>query len=396
MAIPEGDWIDAAPCLVFCFDDNGVFCYVNSTFCSILHFDQSELPGLPVHTVFPVSTKIFYNTHLLPLLTLKGEANELFIFLQTKEGEQVPILINAKRYPVEKLNVCSGIIVKQRQKFEQELIQARKATEKVLHENTEVISAKQLLKEKTELLERSLQNVEEQSRDLSQFYKSVTHELQEPLRKIFFHIDHLHRDTEKLGIRSQPTLQKLGIAAEKLKYVIGGLQEFAWLSDKTFEYSTISLDELLSKIVSDISAQSNQSAYEISLGRLPSISGDREALERLFSLVFQNSIYSSRVDLLNRIQVSAVLLKRNKFNQLSDEYVYSDYWRITVADSGKGFDPSMISEIFQLFPKVNFETAIGAGLALCKKIVEKHGGFFEADSQIDQGTAIHIFLPAMR
>jgi len=395
MPLPEGDWIEAAPCLVFCFDDNGVFCFVNNTFSSVVHFDQSELLGLPVHTVFPVSTKIFYNTHLLPLLTLSGEANELFIFLQTKEGEQVPILINAKRYPAEKLNVCSGIIVKQRQKFEQELIQARKATEKALHENTEVVKAKQLLKEKTEQLERSLQNVEGQNRDLSQFYKSVTHELQEPLRKIFFHVDVLRQDAENLGIHPHRSLQRLGIAAEKLKYVIGGLQEFAWLSDKAFEYSTISLNELLSMIISDISAQSDPSAYEISVGQLPSIPGDRQALERLFSLLFQNAIHSSREDVLNRIEVSAVLLQRNRYNQLIGEYGYTDYWRITVADSGKGFDPSMISEVFQLFPKVNLDTAIGAGLALCKKIVEKHAGFLEADSQIDGGTTIHIFLPLM-
>jgi phosphoserine phosphatase RsbU/P len=396
MLIPEGDWIDAAPCLVFCFDDNGVFCFLNNTFSSVLHFDQSELLGLPVHTVFPVSTKIFYNTHLLPLLTLNGEANELFIFLQTKEGQQVPMLINAKRYPAEKLNVCSGMIVKHRHQFEQELIRSRKATEQALRENTEVVKARQLLKEKTELLERSLQNVEGQNRDLSQFYKSVTHELQEPLRKIFFHADLLHRDEEKLSVHSRQSLQKLGIAAEKLKYVIGGLQEFAWVSDKTFEYSTIPLDELLSKIIRDISAQSDPSTYDFSVGQLPSIPGDREALERLFSLVFQNAIYSARVGVLNRIKVSAVLLQRNMFNQLSDEYGYNDYWRITVADSGKGFDPSMISEIFQLFPKVNLDTAIGAGLALCKKIVEKHSGFLEADSQINEGTTIHIFLPMVR
>ncbi|HLA58828.1 MAG TPA: PAS domain-containing sensor histidine kinase [Puia sp.] len=395
MPIPEGDWIEAAPCLVFCFDDNGVFCFVNNTFSSVVHFDQSELLGLPVHTVFPVSTKIFYNTHLLPLLTLSGEANELFIFLQTKEGKQVPILINAKRYPTEKLNVCSGIIVKQRQQFEQELIRARKATEQALHENAEVVKARQLLKEKTELLENSLQNVEGQNRDLSQFYKSVTHELQEPLRKIFFHVDILQRDVEKLNIHSRQSLQKLEIAAEKLKFVISGLQEFAWLSDKTLEYSTILLNELLSKIISDISAQSDTSTYEISVGQLPSIPGDRQALERLFSLLFQNAIYSSRVGVTNRIKVSAVLLQRNKFNQLIGEYEYTDYWRITLTDTSNGYDPSMISEIFQLFPKVNLDTAIGAGLALCKKIVEKHDGFLEADSQINKGTTIHIFLPLM-
>ncbi|HTF30422.1 MAG TPA: PAS domain-containing sensor histidine kinase [Flavitalea sp.] len=393
MPIPKGDWIDAAPCLVFGFDDNGIFCFVNNTFSNVLHFDQSELLGLPVHKVFPVSTKIFYNTHLLPLLTLSGEANEVFIFLQTKEGQQVPILINAKRYPAEKLNVCSGIIVKQRQQFERELIRARKTAEQALHENTEVVKAKQLLKEKTELLERSLQNVEGQNRDLSQFYKSVTHELQEPLRKIFFHVDLLQRDAEKFGICADQSLQKLGIAAEKLKYVIGGLQEFAWLSDKTFEYSAISLNELLPRIMSYISAQSYPSTYEISVGQLPSIPGDRDALERLFSLLFQNAIHSSRDGVLNRIKVSAVLLQRNKYNQLIGEYSYTDYWRVTVSDSGKGFDPSMISEIFQLFPKVNLDTAIGAGLALCKKIVEKHAGFLEADSQINEGTTIHIFLP---
>jgi sigma-B regulation protein RsbU (phosphoserine phosphatase) len=394
MPIPEGDWINAAPGLVFCFDDNGVLVYVNSGFCAALHFEPSALIGSPVHNVFPVSTKIFYNTHLLPLLTLSGEANEIFMFLQSSEGGQVPLLVNARRYAADKLNVCTGIIVHQRQQFENELIQARKATEQALRENTEVLRARQLLKKQTLRLESTLQNAERQNRDLSQFYKSVTHELQEPLRKIFFQVDLLRHDVTRPGEPSFSALQKLQVAAEKLKYVVGGLQEFAWLSDKVLDYSTISLNDLLSGVVRDLSLQTHVTNFDITVGELPAVSGDRESLTRLFSLLLQNAIHSSRDGVLNSIKVAAVLLQRNKFSQL-EEYEYVDYWRISVYDTGQGMDSSMISEIFQLFPKVNLDTPIGAGLALCKKIVEKHAGFLEAESKVDEGTTIHIFLPLM-
>src|SRR5690348_13858638 len=89
--------IDSAPCLYFCCTDDGVIRYVNKTLCETLGFTADLLIGHPVNNILSVSAKIFYNTHVFPMLRMSGRINEVFIFLQSASEKQVAALVNAMR-----------------------------------------------------------------------------------------------------------------------------------------------------------------------------------------------------------------------------------------------------------------------------------------------------------
>ena len=375
------DWTGMAPVLVFCFDDSGIITFVNDEFLRTLMYRKEDVVKQSINVAIPVSTKIFYNTHFFPLLKLHGEAREVFMFFTNKDNQQVPLLVNARRMTISgaAVNVCSAMVVHQRQQFEEQLIAARKAVEQAMQDNTQLREARGHLKESTEQLERSLQNSERQHRDLAQFNRIVTHEFQEPLRKIFFYSDLLKQEGGATG-RPADLLAKVLNAAGKLNMLVSGLQEFAWLSDKEVQYENVSLLQIVSAVQEQLHTRNDPQPLEISAGDLPEIYADREMMFRLFFILAENAVKTSKQGVINNLQIDAAVVQRNKYRQLQDRYLYENFWKIEVRDHGTGFDASRLETLFHLFPKTEESATLGVGLALCNKIVEKHQGFMEVNS----------------
>jgi sigma-B regulation protein RsbU (phosphoserine phosphatase) len=111
---------------------------------------------------------------------MKGEAEEIFMTLLTKEKKQVPVLINAATSMANGtvLFRFAGIPIQQRLKFEEEIIAAKKAAEKALNENTSLLQAKQELQQHAEQLDRQMVLAQKQNGELRQFNHVVTHDLQ--------------------------------------------------------------------------------------------------------------------------------------------------------------------------------------------------------------------------
>src|SRR4051812_24961884 len=132
---------DTAPCVLFSFTDTGLISSVNDTMCSLLGYAKTELKGQNIEILLPISSRIFYNTHFFPLLKMSGEVGEIFMFLRTKSEGQVPLLMNATRKETEDgpQNICAGITVYNRKKFEDELINSKKAMQLAIDENTELV-----------------------------------------------------------------------------------------------------------------------------------------------------------------------------------------------------------------------------------------------------------------
>src|SRR4051812_25367491 len=111
-------FLDTAPCCYFSFNDLGELVRVNQTLCTSLGYKKEELMGCKVEIIFPIPTRIFYQTHFFPLLKMHGHAEEIFIFLLAKNGAQLPVLMNSSREEMEGniYNSCVCIIVQNRKK----------------------------------------------------------------------------------------------------------------------------------------------------------------------------------------------------------------------------------------------------------------------------------------
>jgi len=191
--ITDGYW-HTAPALYLTFTDGGKILSFNQTACSLLGYTPEELEAATLDNILPVSSRIFYQTHWFPTLRLKQSANELFVMFRHNDKSDLPVLLNSLRQEKDGTMVteCVGIPVHNRVKYEEELLAARKAYESALSTNSALFEAQESLAKHTEQLDKSFSQLNQQHTELRQISKVVTHDLQEPLRKLLYYTDVLN------------------------------------------------------------------------------------------------------------------------------------------------------------------------------------------------------------
>lgn len=384
---------DQAPCLYFSSADDGTLLEVNDRLCEVLQYGPDELIGKKNEIIFPIATRIFQQTHFFPLLKIQGHAEEIYISLKRKDGTEIPVLINAERkmIGVTAVSMHVGIIVHNRKKFEEELIAARKQAEKALNENTALIQAKQQLQKRTEELDRQFFLANKQNDELQQFSRVVTHDMQEPLRKLSLFSGML---LEGHGEKEQKKLvEKIKKVSDQMHNILSGLQQYTWLNDAPLTSERISFDKLLSFVVKKLETEFPDLTLQIETELHEDFEGDLQQVQLLFYHLLSNSIKFRKG---NEVSVSIVSHKvqQNQFKNIEGRYKYVDHTKITVSDKGTGFNPAYKSQLFELFKRLHNESGRGVGLAICKKIINNHHGSISIDSKMNEGTTVTIYLPS--
>jgi sigma-B regulation protein RsbU (phosphoserine phosphatase) len=384
---------DNSPSGYFSFFDDGTVNVVNQTLCGLLHYSKADLEGKSVERIFTLPTRIFFQTHLFPLLKMQGHAGEIFLSLLSKEGEHLPVLLNAKREEAETPSTaCAFIVVATRKKFEDELVAARKQAETALRENTALAGAKAELQERAEELDAQIHRVNAQNNELKQLNHVITHSLKEPLRKMLVYTGKLQG--QMLPVSVSEDLARLNRSSVQLRNIVTSLQQYVWLGDAPLKLATIQLENIIKPAAEKVEKELGTGRLSLQVGLLPSIEADAEQLELLFYHLFANAV-QFRKEESARVTISASILQQNSFRNVKDKYQYDDFVRLTVRDEGIGFEPAFSDAVFELFKKIHPTDGTGLGLALCKKITANHFGFIKADSEPNVGTTVTIMLPVI-
>lgn len=386
-------YFNQAPCFYFSCTDEGVLIDVNETLCTGLGYTKEELLGKKVDVISTLATRIFQQTHFFPLLKMQGHAEEIFISLQTKQQEQIPLLVNAARTIVneEAVTVHIGIAVHKRKKFEDELIAAKKAAETALHENTALVQAKQELQQRMEQLDQQLNLINKQNEELRQFNHVVTHDLREPLRKFSVFATML---LEGKDSQDQKTIvEKLIRVSEQMRSLISGLQQYVWLTETPVKLTKVALNKLLLIVQQQLRKEYPDVHLIMETEEIPSIYADREQMQLLFYQLLSNVIRFRKGGEEAHARLSASSLQLNKFRNIPGKYQYTDFLKLQLTDKGIGFDAGYKEQVFELFKRLHAESGQGVGLSLCKKIVENHHGTITIDGVKGEGTTITIVLP---
>jgi phosphoserine phosphatase RsbU/P len=387
------NYLSNAPCLFFQTTEENVITGFNQTFLNTTGYAETDLiNGAKTDLFFPVATKIFQQTHLFPLLKLQGEVQEIFISLKGKNGEALPLLINASRINIngEVQVLYCGIIVRNRNKFEEELIAAKKKVEKALLENTALSEAKLELQKHAEQLDNQLKLIKNQNKTLVQFNKVVSHDMQEPLRKIRIFSDMLTNMNEKEKI--DQTITKIGSAAAIMQKQLQRLQQFLWLSDSTLNKEYIATGKLVELAGEQLKKEFHDRSWNIKVSEGPNLYGDPTQLQILIYQIINNSIrFSNREE--TAISVSTYMLKLNKFHEINNKYKYIDYVRLEITDNGPGFDSNYADDVFNLFSRIQVQKNPGTGLTFCKKIADLHDGSINLETKPGIGTTVMVNLP---
>lgn len=240
---------------------------------------------------------------------------------------------------------------------------------------------------KRKQLELELQEQKEELKrsnlDLEHFAYAASHDLQEPLRAISGCAQALQESAkERLEEFDNELIEHVVDGATRMRTLILDLLEYARVESHGKNHETVNLQSVVDAGVADLSVSLEESDGTISCGPLPYVEGDRAQLTRLLQNLLSNAL-KYRGEKPPEIVISA---ERR-----------GDFWEIAVEDNGIGMSPDYFEKIFVIFQRLHTRgdyPGTGIGLALCKKIVERHGGEIWVESTPDVGSKFFFTLPA--
>jgi sigma-B regulation protein RsbU (phosphoserine phosphatase) len=384
------------PCGIFTFSQDGSVQFINQPLLDKLGFALEEIQGKSVETILTLSSRIFYQTHLFPLLKLHKKADEIYLTLQTKIKEAVPVLLNAVQQVVdgESTNICSCITVYERRKYEDEILKAKHVAEDALNRNEELQKVKNELEKDKEQLDQQLTTLRNRNRELAQLNDLFTHDLQEPVRKVAMFSDIIINDKAYLlkGDRDY-VFNIIHRSTRKIQLLLRAVQTYLHLNADEMETQPVNLKNIVEHQF-EVAKQLNPGVEAcLTLEDLPVINGNASQLETLVKELLQNAFTYKREEPLE-IEVSSTIIEDNVFNNTQGKYKYGEFIRLTIRDNGIGIDDQSREHIFKILKKINGGSErMGIGLALCKKIAENHAGTITAESVKNNGAKFVVTLP---
>ena len=232
--------------------------------------------------------------------------------------------------------------------------------------------------ERTAALERSNQ-------DLSQFAYIASHDLQEPLRMISSYTQLVQRRyVSQMNQEAQSFMQFAADGARRMQDLVADLLTYSQIDREAKPLAEVDVKKAVDQAIEALKLVIAKEKATITVDPLPLVLGDKSLVAQVFQNLFSNSLkYRSTEP--PRIHVWALPGSS------------STEWRFFVKDNGTGFDMQFKPRLFQMFQRLESQqTGTGIGLALCKKIIQHHGGRIDIESRVGLGTTVFFTLPATK
>jgi signal transduction histidine kinase len=241
--------------------------------------------------------------------------------------------------------------------------------------------------------ESYIKKLAESNRELEDFAFIASHDLQEPLRKIQTFGDRVKEKWgDGLGEVGRDYLARMQNAAVRMQALINSLLGYSRVSTRPEPFSPVALTPLVQEVVSDLAIRIEQTGARVEVGILPVIESSPQQMRQLFQNLLGNGLkYRSEEKPVIRVSADQVDDPAGKKKDPGGPWV-----RILVKDNGIGFDEKYVDRIFQPFQRLHGRShyeGTGMGLAICRKIVERHGGTITAKSIPGKGSTFIVILP---
>ena len=261
---------------------------------------------------------------------------------------------------------------------------------------TELKSQGEHVRKVNESLLQKNSELEAKHNELASLSHVASHELKEPLRRIYTAIEWIiSNDVKNLSDGGKANFRRLQSAVQKMGLITDDLMSFINVSKNKEEGHTIvDLNKVLSEAKKKISRLITEKDAKIRSSELPLISGNEGQLVELFKNILHNAIKFQAKDNVPEIDISSSFVKDDI--QIPQNNQGRNYVKITFKDNGIGFSTVHAEGLFNLFTKLHNPDefrGMGMGLALCKKIVAQHHGFIEASSIEGSGSVFDCFFP---
>lgn len=244
--------------------------------------------------------------------------------------------------------------------------------------------------------------LEQRNQALRDFAYIASHDLQEPLRKIrAFSSLVLEDHGDALGETGHDYLSRVEDAAERMSQLINDLLVYSRVTTQAQPFEPVDLEQVARTVRSDLDLRIAEVDGTVEIGDLPTVEGDPTQIRQVIQNLISNGLKFHKPDESPHVRVEASV------EPVSDELQQSgrldasctDVCRLTVSDDGIGFEQSYADRIFSPFKRLHGRDeyeGTGMGLAICRRILERHGGDITAESTPGEGTTFTVLLPVSR
>lgn len=364
---------------IIIIDEAGVMAHVNEATEQLFGYENHELVGQNVSLLMPEPHREAHDGYLDEYLRT-GQANIIGIGREVEgqraDGSLVPMALAVSEIKLDGRSWFTGVLhdLTRRREVEAELRAAKQGLE-------------ERVKERTAQLEASMIELARSNRDLEQFAYIASHDLQAPLRNVRQGIelldDHLVESMGHHFDEEANQLRELTVAAVlRMEEMIRGLLSYSRL-DRTGDprRDPVDLRALAEEVIDQMRPELAQIGGTVDVEKLPTIDGDEIQLRQLLQNLVENALKYRDPERSLQLTLSA--------KQASD-----GMWQISVGDNGIGIDPDQRNRVFELFRRAHpgYE-GVGLGLAICQRIVERHGGDIWIEAGSDGGSIFHFTVP---
>ncbi|GAA4735929.1 hybrid sensor histidine kinase/response regulator [Flavisolibacter ginsenosidimutans] len=272
-----------------------------------------------------------------------------------------------------------------------EEIEIRKQTQKALEEANLRLEDK--VEERTKALSQANKELETSNAELQQYASVASHDLQEPLRKIITFTGVVREKFLAGHSEAEPYMKKVASAAERMRSLINDLLNYSKLSSAV-HFKPANLNQILNETLSDLELSIHEKGAKVTVEELPSAEVIPGQIRQVFQNIISNSLKFSKINTSPEIKIWSDLTASKSFDAPANSK--GKYLRIYIRDNGIGFNEQFLGKVFTLFQRLHGRSeyeGTGIGLAIVKKIIEKHNGLVTAKTKEGEGATFIVLLP---
>jgi PAS domain S-box-containing protein len=343
--------LDSLPGVFYLFNESSNFLRWNKNFQDVSEYSRDEIGKMSPLDFFDPTDQAQVADRIRSALET-GHATVEADFV-SKSGKRRPYFFTGRRVLLDQVPCVVGMGID---------ISERKHAEQALQERT------------TELTRSNA--------ELEQFAYVASHDLQEPLRAVAMYTQLLEqRYGERLDADASSIIGRVTAAVHRMQTLIRDLLTYSRVDTRAADFRVTSCETVLQEVLDNLQTAVAETSAEVSHDPLPTVLADEVQLRQLFQNLVGNALKFHGQE-IPRVHISAV--------------TRHGHWVFSVRDNGIGIDPQYVDRIFVIFQRLHTRRAYpgtGVGLAICKKIVERHGGRIWVDSTPGKGAEFFFTLP---
>jgi PAS domain S-box-containing protein len=240
-------------------------------------------------------------------------------------------------------------------------------------------------KEALAKLEQTQKDLERSNQDLQQFAYVASHDLQEPLRMVISFLGLLQKKYQgNLDAKADQYINYAADGATRMKALINDLLSFSRIGTKGKLSEVVDMNDVYAQVIQTLGPRLQETKAEITCDPLPTIQGDQYQMIQLLQNFFTNAVKFRREKEIPRVHLGVIQEEKQ--------------WKFFIRDNGIGIEEKYQPKLFNLFTRLHTRDkyeGTGIGLAICKKIVERHGGRIWVESKVGVGSTFYFTIPIL-